>query len=669
MYQLIDNTLCITVNDWKEAGLTENCLWKDSESGLLSIKKRGIRGNTLIDVSSIKRPERKKRLEEVFGKIEDIEGKKKEKMYEVKVNSEARNYYVNYRTVAGEELPSGVIEEYVKRAEMMDALRSGMRRQIEARATAGRRLVMKDFWEERLAWWNKTAQDNKIKSIYSNTRSLERAFNNYMKDGYESIIHKNFANDKARKVSKKMEKLFLALYRTEDKPFVNRVHELYMGFVRGEKEFYDKTTGESFNPEEFRYKGKPLDVSVATVWNYLKDVVNNTSIYADRNGNFDYANSRRPKHHRHIGEYSLSKISMDDVAMSRKSNKGWVYKYMAVDVVSGYWFRPAYIIGKPTAHTVIESFRDMFCELTSMGLPMPGEIEVEHHLMADIDWLNELFPMVRFCSSPTEKRAEHNIKSLKWGTAKREGHTRGRWYAKSEAYRSVRYKVDGDYKEKEYDPQTIIIEDLIDIEKHNNELHPLQNTYPGMTRKDVLINNTNPSLKPIEKWHLYRYIGNETETSIRNNDYCRVNNEEYEITDYNTLRRLESNKNKITAYWLPKEDGEVEKVYLWQDDRFIGEGINRKQFSYNECAIERTQEDNENMLYQEKRVAKFDKFVKDERKDIPKIGIENKEEAKQITNIKFDVMENEQPKGYEQDDGDMEDYAKIDWAEKGRINL
>ncbi|KAA6310533.1 hypothetical protein EZS27_038177, partial [termite gut metagenome] len=348
--------------------------------------------------------------------------------------------------------------------------------------------------------------------------------------------------------------------------------------------FYDKMTGEVFRPEDFRHKDRAPEVTVATVWNYLKDVVNETSVYAARNGNFDYSNAKRPKHHRKLGQYSLSKISMDDVALSRKSVRGWVYKYIAVDVVSGYYFRPAYLIGKPTRETIYEAFRNLFCELIILGLPMPGELEVEHHLMKDIDWLNKVFPFVRFCSSPTEKRAEHSIKRLKYGTAKDAGHTRGRWYARSEAYKSIRNKVDGDFVEPEYQPQTIIADDLADIDTYNNELHPLQKVYPGMTRKQVFLSSANPALKQIEPWYLYQFIGNKTQTSLHNNDHCQVDGGKFELADFDSLNRLKPNDVGVTAYWLPLEDGGVDKVYLYQGDTYIGEALNRSAYDYNECA-------------------------------------------------------------------------------------
>jgi hypothetical protein len=453
-------------------------------------------------------------------------------------------------------------------------------------------------------------------------------------------------------VSVKTENLLLSIWRTHDKPFVNRVHELYTQFIHGTQVFFDKDTGEVYRPEDFTHidkKGnkKPLDISIPTVWNYIKDVVNETAVYADRNGNFDYVNSKRPKHHRKLGKYSLSKISMDDVAMSRKSVRGWIYKYIAVDVVSGYWFRPAYIIGKPNLNTVYEAFRNMFCELDELGLPTPGELEVEYHLMEHINWLNEVFPFVRFCQSPTEKRAEHAIKSLKYGAAKDAGHTNGRWYAKSEAYKCVRNKVDGDYIDPVYQPQTIVADDLSDIEAHNNELHPRQKTYPGMTRRQVFLSQINPNLRPLDKRVLYKHIGNETKTSIYNNDYCPVNNSEFEMETFDSLDRLKPACREVTAYWLPEANGAVNEVYLYQDETYIGRAINRELTSYNENRIEQTDEDETKKLHQNKRIATFDKKIRERRSNITKVGRIKAETAAQIAAMPVEIIETVQPAGYE----------------------
>ena len=635
----------------------------DSKSRYLYIFRRGINGNTLIDVRSIKRPERLRVLEKAYGKVE-TEGAKS--IFTVELDTKARDFFIKQRKPDGTPLDPDLIVKYTNRASIFEGLRRGLETQRATRAKAGKRMKMGEFWQLAADWYLEQMTEFPCDAI-GNARSLERTFKAYLKDGYASIVHKNIGNDAARVVSVPMERLFISIYRMNGKPFISEVHRLYLEFVSGTKELHDRETGEIYNPNDFRHKGRALEVSEATIWGYLKDIVNNTSAYSDRNGNFDYVNKLRPKHKRKLGRYSLSKISMDDVALSRKSVRGFVFKYISVDVVSGYWFRPAYVVGKPSINTVIESFRNMFRELNDLGLPMPGELEVENHLMKDIPFLNELFPFVRFCTSPTEKRAEHKIKEFKYGASKRAGHTRGRWYAKHEAYRSVRNKVNGDYVEPEYQPQAIVADDLADIERHNNELHPLQKTYPGMTRQEVFLSNINPDLQPIEHWHLYRFIGNETKTSIYNNDNAIVQEEKFELMNFESLKRLKPNNYEVTAYWLPEADGSINKVYLYQGDTYIGEALNSRQFEYNENKIEQTDEDRANILHQNKRTAKFDKFIKENRRDIPKVDTYDTEEMEVIRSVPVEIVETEQPRGYEDDE--FNELENMDWAARAVANL
>ncbi len=67
MYQVIDNNIiAITVNDWCKAGLSYNQFNHDAKDGYLTIVRRGLNGNTLIDVKSIKRPERRRVIERIW---------------------------------------------------------------------------------------------------------------------------------------------------------------------------------------------------------------------------------------------------------------------------------------------------------------------------------------------------------------------------------------------------------------------------------------------------------------------------------------------------------------------------------------------------------------------------------------------------------------------------
>ena len=48
-YAYIDGVPALTVNDWCEAGLTLDMFKNDSKRGYLTILRRGVRGETVID--------------------------------------------------------------------------------------------------------------------------------------------------------------------------------------------------------------------------------------------------------------------------------------------------------------------------------------------------------------------------------------------------------------------------------------------------------------------------------------------------------------------------------------------------------------------------------------------------------------------------------------------
>lgn len=677
MYARYEGHPVITKAEWLAAGLSARQYKYDAQQGLLAICGIGYNNTPLIDLTSIRRPERRAMIEAKYGPIEEAEP---EAQMKAEVDTEARAYYTSYRKADGTPLESRQIEQYTNRASLLEALKRGLEVQRTERARLGRKVKMGEWYQEAMAWYNGQREKYPCAEI-SNARSFERVFKAYCNEGYISIVSKAIGNDNSRKVSVKAENLIVALWRTNGKPFKERVWELYMEFVSGDRELYDKETGEVFRPDDFRHKGRTLELSQATVWAYLSQVMNTTAVYADRNGNFAYQNALRPKHMRKLGQYSLSKISMDDVALSRQTWDGkWVYKYMAVDVLSGYWFKPAYVVGKPGHKEVMECFRNMFRELTANGMPMPGELEVEHHLMEDLEWLGSVFPFVRFCASATEKRAEHNIRALKYGAAKDAGHTNGRWYARSEAYSSVRKKVDGDYEIEgaKLTAEQLIADDLADIEAHNNELHKRQKTFAGMTRKDVLMQCVNPGLKPIEEWYLLRWIGKQTGTSIVNNNRVQVNGEQFELKDFGCIERLKPNSRKVEAYWIdrvPAEGnkagavGEVERVYLYQGDTYIGEAENMEKWRYNEFAAERGAGDMAAMLHQQKRVAKFDKMIRERRQQLPRVGGTTERGGVCVAaeiGDNVEVIETEQPRNYQGDEwdcvlagSDTVDYTKM----------
>ena len=138
-----------------------------------------------------------------------------------------------------------------------------------------------------------------------------------------------------------------------------------------------------------------------------------------------------------------------------------------------------------------------------------------------------------------------------------------------------------------------------------------------MSRWDVLVANINPTLQPLDKLTLARYIGERVETSIRRNSTVRVAYEDWWLSKTEKLERLEPNNNKVTAYYIPEADGKPQEVFIFQGDRFIDQ-VERVE-TYNRVMAEQTDEDKEKYQVQQKKVASFTKYVKDNA--IGKVGV------------------------------------------------
>ena len=242
MYSYIDGNLAISVNDWMEAGLTYDQFKKDSAGGYLTIANRSTNGNTLIWVDSIKRPDRMRAIEAALGKahVENSD------LYEVTTNTEARAYFSKYTRDDGTRLDTEFVERLTMKASLFDAMRRGMERQQAAKARVGVRFDKGKWLDDMLPWFTRQClnkPDEKSSdpvckeggaaygygiTPYTNTRVLERNFKAYLCEGFPALISRKIGTDNTRKVSRKAENLILALWRTNDKPFVAGVHELYM---------------------------------------------------------------------------------------------------------------------------------------------------------------------------------------------------------------------------------------------------------------------------------------------------------------------------------------------------------------------------------------------------------------------------------------------------------
>lgn len=557
------------------------------------------------------------------------------------IDAKAREFYTRFRFDNGDALPPEHIQEYTVNASVIEAV---------MRAMEDATFMRKAMKAGPVNWGELAGAISYYQAEFGHTlpvssNRFKKRVNDFKANGYESLISRKFMNQNRRKVTYDIERLLLSIDAQPEQPFNTTVWEQYNLFVQGELELYDPETGEVLNPADFTDKdGNPLVLSPATVANYLNNPKNKALRGKLHMSQWDFNNAYRPYHLRSIGEYSLSKVSLDDRDLPRPMKDGnRVKAYYAYDVVSGAVVGYAYNRYK-TTELFLDCMRNMFQTLDQNGMYIPAELEVEHHLVSDFaDGLMQagtVFPLIRWCNpgNSREKRAEHKNREKKYGVEKRTQVGIGRWYAKLEANRPKEEKVydekNNTYKVKTYSYEELVADDIRAIETFNAQPHPNQKRYPGMSRWDVLCAHQNPNLAPWDKAVLYRFIGQHTETTIRQNTYCTVMYNQYGLPSPEIIEKLEPRNYKVDAYYLPDADGTINEVYIYQNGRYIA--TCKPVARYNENTAEQTEYDKAAYTEQSKYVAQFDKMMKDGK--IKRVGILAKEEAKLITEVQAEAV-------------------------------
>ena len=557
------------------------------------------------------------------------------------IDAKARDFYTRFRFDNGDTLPPEHIQEYTVNASVIEAV---------MRAMEDATFMRKAMKAGPVNWGELAGAISYYQAEFGHTlpvssNRFKKRVNDFKANGYESLISRKFMNQNRRKVTYDIERLLLSIDAQPEQPFNTTVWEQYNLFVQGELELYDPETGEVLNPADFTDKdGNPLVLSPATVANYLNNPKNKALRAKLHMSQWDFNNAYRPYHLRSIGEFSLSKVSLDDRDLPRPMKDGnRVKAYYAYDVVSGAVVGYAYNRYK-TTELFLDCMRNMFQTLDRNGMYIPAELEVEHHLVSDFaDGLMQagtVFPLIRWCNpgNSREKRAEHKNREKKYGVEKRTQVGIGRWYAKLEANRPKEEKVydekNNTYKVKTYSYEELVADDIRAIQTFNAQPHPNQKRYPGMSRWDVLCAHQNPNLAPWDKAVLYRFIGQHTETTIRQNTYCTVMYNQYGLPSPEIIEKLEPRNYKVDAYYLPDADGTINEVYIYQNGRYIA--TCKPVARYNENTAEQTEYDKAAYTEQSKYVAQFDKMMKDGK--IKRVGILAKEEAKLITEVQAEAV-------------------------------
>ena len=631
------NKLCVSYQDLVDGGIVSACNYRNlvNRGKVDVVRKGGGRGScALIAVDSLPESYR-----------EEVRSKYPNGSMVLLVGWVNSNYELDQGAVAffhdrsktGIDLPEDKAREYIINASVLNTCIK-----LYDRAKDYRKLMGEKYDWSMMAEAIEVLRDELHHTLPKSTLRFRKKVNEYRKEGYGCLISGKFGNQSARKVDFKTERLILAIACQPNKPYNTSVLEMYNMFVCGELEVYDPDTGEVFNPDDFVDKtGEPKALSEATICNYLNKPKNRTLIDHKLMSFTTFMHEQMPHVHRHSPEFSLSKVSFDDRDLPRKlkDTKARPKAYYAYDVASQCVVGMAYNRNK-TVDLVVDCFRDMFRLLDRNGWGCPAQVEVENHLMSQ--WKDSflkagvMFPFVRFCApqNSQEKYAEP-MNGAKKRSIEHKNHLGiGRFYAKDRHYRTEAKKVfdekNDTYEDKQYYTwEELIADDRRDVWEFNHSLHPNQKKYPGMTRWDVLVANINPTLEPLEKSKVARYIGEHVETTIRRNSYCRVQYKDWWLSDVKVIEQLEPNNWKVDAYYLPHEDGSITDVYIWQGDRYIDKLEDVGTFNTADC--EQTAADEAVKLKQQKKIAKFNKWVKDNEIGTVGVAAKSQEEPEAIS--------------------------------------
>ncbi len=652
--------LCISMRDLVAGGIMSEPNYKQlAARGRFDVVRKG-RGQgcyALVAVDSL--PQRyQDKVKEVYpgGAQARLEGWIKSN-YEA--DQQATAFFFS-KEKCGVALPREKAQEYITNASVLNTCI----KLYERAATAQKLFGGKYDWSM-MAATIEILRKHFGHTLPASTLRFRKKVNDYKANGYACLISGKFGNQCARKVDHKTERLILGIAVLPNKPWNTNVLELYNSFVTGELDVYDPETGEMFNPDDFTDKnGEPMVLSEATITNYLNKPKNKILIDKALLSYTAFSHEVAPHMHRHHGEFSLSKVSFDDRDLPRKLKDTRIRPkaYYAYDVTSGCCIGCAYNRAK-NVDLVVDMFRNMFRLLDRQGWGCPAEVEVENHLMSQ--WRDSflragvMFPFVRFCApmNSQEKHAEQFNGAKKRSIEHRNHVGVGRFFAKSRQYRTESNKVfdefNNTYVEKEYYTwDELIADDMRDIYEYNHALHPNQKKYKGMTRWDVLVANINPTLQPLDKATIARYVGERVGTTIRRNSYCRVAGEDWWLSKTEAIELLAPNDYRVEAYYLTDEDGKITDMFIYQGDMYIDRLENIG--TYNTARAEQTEEDERIFTEQRKKISHFNKYVEDNA--IGRVGVIERDPRPRTIEVEEVIVPESEPRET-QDYGLSEDYA------------
>jgi hypothetical protein len=407
-------------------------------------------------------------------------------------------------------------------------------------------------------------------------------------------------------------------------PYQSEVCKMYGEFMQGEKKVVHLETGEVFNPEDYYVKGQPYELALSTVKHYLNKKGNKAIVDKKRMSALEFNNTHRPHMMRTGPFFSFSKCTMDDTSSPFKMYNGdRPATYKMFDVAS-----EALVVmvmhkeKRPDVPLIRQMIRDFVGMIARKGWRMPHEIEMERALTSSMKGTEELmdvfyngavFPYIRWCApkNPQEKRAEGFINRLKNGY-----HRQREGFQKRPFNKLTANRENADLKDVMFSFDEIEAFEREDMQDWNNSKHSDQQTYPGLTRWQVLEQCQNPALPVMNLSLVIPYVGYKVQTSV-SRMRIQVQYNKYELPDTTAMEGL--NDRPVNAYYIPEDNGEIPSVWVYQDGDFVCEAKKAQRFQ--EAKIEQTEDDHKLMGKQKRYIEQFDTVIEQKRSTLIPVGM------------------------------------------------
>lgn len=448
-------------------------------------------------------------------------------------------------------------------------------------------------------------------------KRFKEALKAFENESYRSLISKHHKNDRSRKVTDQTLDLLKSLFADEQKkPTATKVHRIYNSFIAGYMDVLNHSTGELFNPKDFK------SLSDATVKNYMATWENAIATLQIRSGNRQvFMGNFKPYHSFDKPKFAGSIISIDDRQPPFKmpdGNRLWFYN--GIDLASEAFV--CWVHGKSKEGIILEFYRQLVRNSVKYGFKMPAELEAEMSLNSSFTQTflkpGAMFQHVKIeANNARGKRIERYYGNLRYDIEReREG-----WLARPKAIKESNQAGPKEAKRLPYD--TIVYGCLQDIENWNNQPHSV---HTHLTRWEVFEQMQNPDLADTNWQSFLPYIGRETKTSV-NTGIIKLNNSLFVlgIDDkiatgeklINIMRQVEG--EQVSIYWLDDDvTGEVIKALVFLGTRYVCEAVAKPMPQ--RATIEKTPKDLEDFALFNAYVATIEAYGRSTRKAIDTVS-------------------------------------------------